>query len=236
MGNLGARIETIGGRNEILASYPGAISSVQVQVSDEGLTPDEHGKKILKAGTIIGGIGGSVFEDGTRMVARSGAARLTTALVGDDNDLDFAALTANATTVAYVDPVSASATLSVAVSGNNITVNLATDADGKIVTTANDIKNLINSDASTNVLIEAKNVYADTGNGVVTAMPQTALTSNANVTVADGVLFNDVDLTYGPRPGALIVAGNINANRIPAKPTAVQMATMPRITFMDYQN
>lgn len=228
-------IEVFGGRNEILATYPGGISSVAVQVSDVGLTADEHGRKILPAGTIVGGIGGSVFEDASRMVARSGPATLRTALPGSDNDLEFIAKTAGATTVAYVKPAP-SAPLSVSAGGGNITVTLATNADGDIVSTANDVKNAVNATPASSALVEAMNIPSDSGAGIVTELPQTALTSNANVPVADGVLYNDVDLTNGPRPGAMIIAGNINADRIPVKPTAAQKDAMKRITFMSYEN
>ncbi|MDR2527941.1 MAG: hypothetical protein LBD04_02840 [Synergistaceae bacterium] len=235
MANLGQRTEVFGGRNEILATYPGGISSVTVQVSDVGLTADEHGRKILPAGTIVGGINGSVFEDATRMVARGGAATLRTALPGGDNDVEFVAKTGGATTVAYVKPAP-SAPLSVAVAGGNITVTLATNAPGDIVSTANDVKNAVNATGASAALVEAKNIQSDSGEGIVTEMPLTALTANANVPVADGVLYNDVDLTYGPRPGSMIIAGNINADKIPVLPTAAQKDAMKRLTFMSYQN
>ena len=135
----------------------------------------------------------------------------------------------------YVKPA-ASTPLSVAVTGNNITVTLATDAAGDIVSTANDVKNIVNSNAVASALVEAKNIPSDSGDGIVVEMAQAALVSNAGVTVADGVLFNDVELTYGPRPGALLIAGNVNSDNIPAKPTTAQMATMKRITFMGYMN
>ena len=235
MPNLGQRIETFGKRTEILATYPGAISSVAVQVSDIGLVADEHGKKILPAGTIIGGIGESVFEDGTRLVARHGDGMLVTSLVGMDNDISYIAKAPGAITVAYVLPVP-STPLSVAVAGAAITVTLETDAAGDIVSTANDVKAAVNAFAPAFALVEAKNIVGDSGDGVVTVMPVTALTFNAGVTVPDGVLWNDVDLTYGAYPGAMIIAGNINVDNIPFPPSAAQKTALRRITFMSYQH
>jgi hypothetical protein len=68
------------------------------------------------------------------------AASLTTSLTGANNDLVFTAATkgtvGNATTVAYVNPGTPSAALSVSVTGTAITVNLATGAGTAQVETA----------------------------------------------------------------------------------------------------
>jgi hypothetical protein len=235
MGNLDRGSKSYGAGQTILASLS-HYDTRSVMVSDEGIPPDENHKKIVRAGTIVGGIGGSVMTDQDLLVAEHGAATLYTSLPGYDNDLLYVALTAAATTVAYVDPGAASTPISASVTGNDITVTLGTDADGKIVSTANDVKNIVNSTAAANVLVEAKNIVGDSGEGIAAAMPRTALVSHANVTAPEGLLFNDADVTYGPAPCAMLYMGSVEIGRLPKVPSAAQIAALPRISFMDYRN
>lgn len=44
--------------------------------------------------------------------------------------------------------------------------------------------------------------------------------TEANAITPEGVLRNDVDVTYGPKAGAMIVFGIVNAAKLPAEPTA----------------
>lgn len=72
------------------------------------------------------------FDGTTNNGKISTAALLSTSLTGTNNDLDITAATAgsagNSITVAYVDPAAQGASLSVSVSGTDITVSLATDS------------------------------------------------------------------------------------------------------------
>lgn len=52
-----------------------------------------------------------------------------------------------------------------------------------------------------------------------------------NDATAKGILYNDVDVTHGPQPGALIVEGYILQERLPVAPTAEAKAAMTKITF-----
>ncbi|WP_425591962.1 phage tail sheath subtilisin-like domain-containing protein [Halomonas alimentaria] len=61
----------------------------------------------------------------------------------------------NAIRVRYVDPGSASATLAVTVSGNDITVTLATDIDSEISSTAAEIATAVNAEADASALVTA---------------------------------------------------------------------------------
>lgn len=49
---------------------------------------------------------------------------------------------------------------------------------------------------------------------------------------AEGVLFNDVDVTYGPAPGAMIIHGFIAVDKIPASPDAAEATALKQITFI----
>lgn len=53
----------------------------------------------------------------------------------------------------------------------------------------------------------------------------------ANDATAKGILYNDVDVTYGPQPGALIVEGYILEARLPVAPVAAAKTALTKITF-----
>lgn len=50
---------------------------------------------------------------------------------------------------------------------------------------------------------------------------------------AEGVLFNDVDVTYGPAPGAAIIHGFIDVNKLPEAPDADAVTALNMIKFID---
>lgn len=72
------------------------------------------------------------------------------------------------------------------------------------------------------------------GNGILT--DQTKLAKKAVTTTgvsnAEGVLLNDVDVTYGPAPGAMVIHGYIALDPLPAAPTAEEVAALKQITFI----
>ncbi len=107
------------------------------------------------------------------------SASMSTALAGADNDLTFTAkqggTQGNGIMVAYVDPGAVSQPLSVSVSGQVITVNLATDAGGNIISSAAQIREAINQDADASALVTASLAAGNDGTGVVTAMNHTSL-------------------------------------------------------------
>lgn len=49
---------------------------------------------------------------------------------------------------------------------------------------------------------------------------------------AEGVLRYDVDVTYGPVPGAAVIHGFVDLNKIPTAPTDAQKAALTQITFL----
>lgn len=52
-----------------------------------------------------------------------------------------------------------------------------------------------------------------------------------NDATAKGILYHDVDVTYGPQPGALIVEGYILEARLPVAPAAAAKTALTKITF-----
>lgn len=53
----------------------------------------------------------------------------------------------------------------------------------------------------------------------------------ANDATAKGILYNDVDVTYGPQPGALIEEAYILEARLPVAPVAAAKTALTKITF-----
>lgn len=137
-------------------------------------------------------------------VVRALAAELTTSLTGANNDLVYTARKAgeagNDIYVEYVDPGTADAVLSVAVSNEVIlgalraliTVNLATDGSSVITSTAAEVRAAVlqQADAPGHPLaadlVDVENAPANDGSGVVTAMAASALTGGANDSQRNG--------------------------------------------------
>lgn len=53
----------------------------------------------------------------------------------------------------------------------------------------------------------------------------------ANDSTAKGILYNDVDVTHGPQPGALIVEAYILEARLPVAPSADAKTALKEIKF-----
>jgi hypothetical protein len=49
---------------------------------------------------------------------------------------------------------------------------------------------------------------------------------------AEGVLLNDVDVTYGPASGAMVIHGYIKTDSLPEAPCADAVAALKQITFI----
>ncbi|MDL2260405.1 flagellar hook-associated protein FlgK [Deltaproteobacteria bacterium OttesenSCG-928-K17] len=111
-------------------------------------------------------------------------AGLTTSLKHTDNDVTFIAVEKGAAgekiAIEYLSPGTANAALSVDVytdidGTKRVSVNLATDDNGNITTTAADIVKLINADPQTRDLVRAQTPEDQTGQGLVKEMDQTYL-------------------------------------------------------------
>ena len=100
-----------------------------------------------------------------------------------NNDLDFTARTpglgGNLISVTYVDPGAPSQALAVTVSGNDITVSLATNGSSVITTIASAVAAAIAANADANRLVVVTNKAANDGTGLVAAMAKSYLTAGA---------------------------------------------------------
>jgi anaerobic selenocysteine-containing dehydrogenase len=143
----------------------------------------------------------------------SAAAALTVNTTAANSDVTYTAVTAglagNTITVEYAASATATAPLSVAVTGNDIKVTLATTT-GVITSTANDVKTAVDATPAAAALVTT--AVEGTGAGLVNIMAKAPLIGGsepiANATNAYTVLFGT---QYGYDPGALNVAGDIEA-------------------------
>jgi hypothetical protein len=110
----------------------------------------------------IGAIGTATTNpDETSAIRQAQAVIFTSTAWGQDGG--------NNLTAQLKDPGAANAPLGVIVAGNAITVNLATDADGKISSTAADVVNAVNGDRTAGALVTASKYRTNTGLGKVVA-------------------------------------------------------------------
>lgn len=58
-------------------------------------------------------------------------------------------------------------------------------------------------------------------------------TQGVDASQAEGVLLNDVDVTYGPASGAMIIHGFIDLNKLPEAPAAEAKTALKGIFFID---
>jgi parallel beta-helix repeat protein len=132
---------------------------------------------------------------------------VTTNLVGANNDLTYTLAGRQAATIEYRHPGVGNSSLSVTVVANGITVNLATGPgpSAVITSTANDIRNFINSSGTlgavaARALVNVSLAAGNNGNGLVTTM------SPIGFNTATDVSANRIDGEHqGPPPG-----GNCN--------------------------
>lgn len=110
-------------------------------------------------------------------------ATLTTALAGTNNDLLYKAnlrgAAGNNIRVRYV-VAGASTPLSVAVSGNDITVNVATNGSSDATSTAAQVRDAVNASTDAGRLVTAENATGNDGTGVVAALAYTNLSGGAS--------------------------------------------------------
>ena len=143
--------------------------------------------------TATGGFGAAT---GTDTYAAFGATALTGGQNTDNNDVSFVDVRPVSERGDYNVAVefvatAANQSLSVAVNTNEfgdrtVSITLATDANGNITSTADDIETLVNADGAANVLLSA--TASGDGSGVVQAASPSALSdvTNSSLTITDG--------------------------------------------------
>jgi len=138
------------------------------------------GKTHVEANSAIS-IGDRLRAAATTGRVEKAAASYTTVLSGANNDLvwtaigQFQGVLGNSISIAYVDPSGASHALPVTVTGNAISVSLATDTSSAITSTAAQVEAAVEAHAVAGLMVSAANSVSDSGAGVVTALSATHL-------------------------------------------------------------
>ncbi|MDT0499719.1 MULTISPECIES: phage tail sheath subtilisin-like domain-containing protein [unclassified Halomonas] len=147
-----------------------------------------HGVEVLEIDTgprpiqtvrsgVIGIVGTAPDAEGAT------AATLTLGNAPANTGITYTATTAgtagNNVRIRYVDPGSASATLAVTVDGSDITVTLATDAEGAITSTAADIVTAVNGEAEAAALVTAAAAEGSDGTGLARSRGYQSLAGGA---------------------------------------------------------
>lgn len=99
----------------------------------------------------------------------------------------------NSIQVAHIDPGSADQSLSIDVSENDITINLATDSESAVTSTALDVETVVNADPNASALVVA--VKEGDGSGVVLTVSLINLVGGTNRTASQ--IAEDINTTYG---------------------------------------
>ena len=89
------------------------------------------------------------------------------------------------------------------------------------------------SDAGVTANAEGKKIVpAGTiiGGGFLT--DDTKLAVKTNAAGAEGVLFYDVDVTYGPAPAAALIHGFVDLKKLPEAPAEAAVTALKQITFL----
>jgi len=157
--------------------------------------------------TAPGALAGVAAEATLRPIAENADIVFTAAAVGTDG---------NSIRVRYIDPESASATLSVSVTDQDITVSLATDTEGAISSTAADIVSAIGASPEATALVTAALDTGNDGTGIVNAIDWTVLAGGENepFPLNTPVLITDISGaigdagTTGTLPSALDAIGD----------------------------
>ena len=238
-------VETEYGSTKEILKFPDHYVALAVMVDNTGVQADDNGKKIVPKGTIVGGVGGSVLADTSLPVADKKAPVAAALLTGD-----LAAGTAimwrakatgvagNGISVESVDPSGNTQALAVTLSSQKITVSLATDGSGDITSTAKQIAAKVNETNDVKDLVVATALFPDSTEPVE-ELTETNLVGGAAVGTfgAEGVLLNDIDVTYGAKEGAMIIHGFVAIDKLPYGDdndtvAAAAGAVLPMIKFI----
>lgn len=88
------------------------------------------------------------------------------------------------------------------------------------------------SDAGVTAVNGKKIVPAGTILGGGFLADESKLAVKTNAAGAEGVLFNDTDVTLGPAPGAALIHGFIDLDKLPEAPAAEAVTALKQITFL----
>ncbi|MFJ3386319.1 MULTISPECIES: hypothetical protein [unclassified Lysinibacillus] len=89
------------------------------------------------------------------------------------------------------------------------------------------------SDAGVSLNAEGKKIVpAGTILGGGFLLDESVKAIKTNSAEAEGVLFSDTDVTFGPAPGAALIHGFIALDKLPEAPTTEALEALKQITFL----
>lgn len=100
-------------------------------------------------------------------------------------------------------------------------VNLAVTVDNAGITANADGRKIVLAGT-----ILGNNILTDQANLAKKAVTTTGVSN------AEGILFNDTDVTYGPAQGAMTIHGFVAIDKLPVAPTADEKTALKQITFI----
>jgi hypothetical protein len=150
---------------DLAATYPNISELVKLPNTTPGYqrnsqaivgtaTPYDPGTLLTRVGTVASAQQPSAVVVTSRLMGQTGG---------------------NNESITLVNPNAASAPLAVSVTGNDITVNLATDATGAISSKATDVVQALNADPAASALVTATTFGTTNGTGTVSATAKTML-------------------------------------------------------------
>lgn len=217
-----------------------------VHVDDDGISANEDGKKIVKAGTIVGGKTKPWLSDHEEeVVEKNDPGEYASAELEIDGTPEadlYVVVTAlepgtelNGLKVELRDPSANDQDLEVVIYGDTIVVSLATGSTGAITSTAKNVVDAINAHFAASKLVHAEAVgELDPATTTAIAVAATELEGgdDGDAFEAEGVLLHDVDVTHGDAVGQMILWGFIDANKLEDEPCEEAKAVLAgRILF-----
>lgn len=227
--------ESYGNSQEILKINEFIAIPVLVDSDDVDLV---NGKKILPAGSIVGGKTKARLSNPQEPVVDklTPAVKASLKTGSTTSEIEWTAVSGgtagNLIKVALIDPATATAESTVSVSGTTVTVTLKNTSGTAINATANEIVEIVNAHEEAKVLLSAR--ATGTGLGTMAAKSATSLANGAAESVdenTEGVLLYDVDVTNGSREGAMVIYGYVDLDKV-QEPNAAAVAALPLVTFL----
>lgn len=218
-------------------------TAITVNVSATGVSAGADGRKIVRAGTVIGG--GVIADPTTDAVAADGVSVAAEGILYHDVDVTdgvsvgtmiIRGVIDGAKLPAEVTPVQKAQLKNIVIIGGE------DDAEVDFLISKGDFTVVpikvsatgVEANADSKKIVGAGTVLGAAlanDNGAVAA--SSAATDNSNnPTPAEGILLYDVDVTNGKADGLLLVKGVVDASELPAAVNAYQRGTMPGIVFV----
>lgn len=170
-----------------------------------------------------------LYLDSGRVRLGTAGTRATLSNGAGTDQLDFTSLilglNGNKTQVKLTDPAASSSPLSVAVSGNwsagyDVDVSLETDGSNAIISTAKEVADLLNADATVKRILQA--IYGGDGSGVQAALALTPLASGLDDGTGDYAelpqIYNNLNVNTGYKWVSFWILPNVpNRMKVPPR-------------------